>query len=75
MLAAATGRTTMITTTTVTTITIMMTTVKRGAAVAVLKTEPAVAAKAVAVGMARPDNNQQRAAKTVAATIAVGKRR
>ena len=42
---------------------------------AVLKTEPAVAAKAVAVGMARPDNNQQRAAKTVAATIAVGKRR
>ena len=44
------------------------------------KTEPATAAEAAnaeaaAVAMARADNNQQRAVKTVAAAIKVGKRR
>ena len=45
------------------------------------KTEPAAvaeaakAAEAAAVAMARADNNQQRAVKTVAAAIKVGKRR
>ena len=44
------------------------------------KTDPAAAAEAakaaevVAVATARADNNQQRAAKTVVAAIAVGKR-
>ncbi len=55
-----------------------MMTVRRGVAVAVLKTEPAVAAEVAevaAVAMARADNNQQREVKTVMAAIAVGKRR
>ena len=60
------------------TMTIMTTTVGRGTAVAVLKTEPAAAAaevaEAAAVAMARTDTNQQRAANTVAAAIAVGNR-
>jgi hypothetical protein len=54
---------------------IVATTVGRGTAVAVLKTEPAAAAVAAEVAMAGEDNNQQRAAKTAAAGIAVGKRR
>ena len=56
------------TTETVPTTKIEATTVGRGAAVAVLKTEPAAAA----VVTAGADNNQQRAAKTVVAAIAVG---
>ena len=48
----------------------MVTTVGRGAAVAVLKTEPAAAA----VATAEADNNQQRAAKMEVAAIAVDKR-
>jgi hypothetical protein len=61
----------------VTTRTIMTTTFGKGASVAVLKPESeaaAEAAEAVAVAMARADINQQRAAKMVAAAIAVGKR-
>ena len=86
----ATGVTTMITMATVRTMTIMMTTVRRGAAMVVLKTEPVVmaevaetaeaaeaaeAAGAAAVATTRADKNQQRATKMAAAEIAVGKRR
>jgi hypothetical protein len=77
----ATGTTTMITTTmmaAVTMKTIMTMTVARGTAVAVLTTEPALAAEAAeaaSVATTRADNNQQRAAKTATAAIAVGKRR
>ena len=59
---------TMMTTATFTKRKIMTTTVRRGAAVAVLKTEPAFAA---ATAMAGTDSNQQRTSKTVVVAIAV----
>ena len=59
---------TMMTMTTVTKRKIMEMTIRRGAAVAVLKTEPAFAAAAATAGA---DNNQQRTSKTVVVAIAV----